>query len=202
MLRKRGRVRPIAGFAIKTPASRPVFALSAIPFLMLLAMTSVAAADPVPAPPAAAHPDLIFVYAVIAIVILGTFFGVAATKAALAGSRWSLADALSEEVDITFEQADADGVKTPKFDDSGKPIMVTELRASSSRVIAFMGLIVIMMMFLGFGVFILYSFATGGGMPAGLDQVYKFLFAGLTMFAPYLVNKFASVFDWMTPKNS
>jgi hypothetical protein len=57
-----------------------------------------------------------------------------------------------------------------------------------------------MMMFIGFGVFILYSFAFGDGVPAGLDDVRNFLLVGMTMFAPYVVNKFASVFDWMTPK--
>jgi hypothetical protein len=113
---------------------------------------------------------------------------VAATKAALVRSRWSLADALSEEADITFEQ-EVDGIPTPKFDDNMKPVMVTELCASSSRLIAFVGLIAIMMMFMGFGALVLYSFAMGRGVPPGLDQVYKFMFAGMTMFAPYVVNK-------------
>jgi hypothetical protein len=154
-----------------------------------------AAAENAPTVP---PPNVVLVYAVVAIVLIGTIIAFAATKAALAKSSWSLADALSEEADITFAQKQ-DGVLTPKFDDNMKPIMITELCASSSRLIAFIGLIAILMMFMGFGVFVLYSFAMGGGVPSGLDQVYKFLLAGMTMFAPYIVNKFASVFDWIAP---
>jgi hypothetical protein len=146
----------------------------------------------------AAPPAL--VYVVIGIVLAGILVGVAAVRAALSGTTWSLSDALSEEVEVTFEQ-DENGVETPKFDDNLKPVMVTELRASSSRLIALMGLIVIMTMFIGFGVLILYSFGSGYGVPDGLDDVRNFLLAGMTMFAPYVVNKFASIFDWMTPKN-
>jgi hypothetical protein len=139
------------------------------------------------------------VYVVIVVVLAGTLVGTAAVRAAVSGTAWSLSDALSEEVEVTFEQ-DVDGVRTPKFDDNLKPIMVTELRASSSRLIALMGLITIMLMFVGFGVFVLYSFAFGDGVPPGLDDVLKYILAGMTMFAPYVVNKFASVFDWITPK--
>lgn len=202
MLRQRASARSIAEYLFERPALQSILLPSALLVLIFPLMTTIAAADAVAAPSAPPPPNPILVYVVIAVVLVGTFFAIAATKAGLANSTWSLADALSEEVDVTFEEADANGVKTPKFDDSGKPITVTELRASSSRLIAFMGLITIMAMFLGFGVFVLYSFAMGGGVPAGLDQVYKFLFAGMTMFAPYLVNKFSSVFDWMTPKKN
>jgi hypothetical protein len=180
---------------------------AALPSPLLACMILVAVA---PAAKAAAEsgtaaltpPNVVLVYSVIAIVLVGTLIAFAATKAALAKSSWSLADALSEEADVTFTQ-DSDDVRTPKFDDNMKPIMVTELCASSSRLIAFVGLIAILMMFMGFGVFVLYFFAMGSGIPPGLDQVSKFLLAGMTMFAPYIVNKFASVFDWVTPnKNS
>jgi hypothetical protein len=52
---------------------------------------------------------------------------------------------------------------------------------------------------MGFGVFILSFFAMGLGVPPGLDQVSKFLLAGMTMFAPYIVNKFASMFNSVAP---
>jgi hypothetical protein len=165
--------------------------------LMILSVTTAGAAD------TAAGLDQLNIlgYIVIGIVLLGTLFAIAATKAAVANSTWSLSDALSEEADITLETKDANGVTTPKLDDNAKPIMVSELRASTSRLIAFMGLIVIMSLYLGFGVCVLYSFAAGRGVPSGLDEIYKFLFAGMTLFAPYIANKFASVFSWMTPKN-
>jgi hypothetical protein len=141
------------------------------------------------------------VYSVIVVVLVSTLLGIAAVRAALSDSAWSLSDALSEEVEVTLEQ-DVDGIKMPKFDDNLKPVMVTELRASSSRLIALLGLIAIMMMFIGFGVFILYWFALGYDVSNRLDGILKFLLAGMTMFAPYAVNKFSSLFDWMTPKKS
>jgi hypothetical protein len=166
---------------------------------MLLASSPAAAAAN--EGPATANPSPLFVYAVIAFVLAGTLIAFAATKAALEKTKWSLADALSEEAEVTFSE-NVNGVLTPKFDDNMKPVMVTELCASSSRLIAFIGLIAIMMIFMGFGVFVLYFFAMGEGVPPGLDQIYKFLLAGMTMFAPYVVNKFSSVFDWIKPSKT
>lgn len=63
-----------------------------------------------------------------------------------------------------------------------------------------MGMIVILLMFLGFGAFALYSFAKTGNMPDSIDKVVNFLVAGLTLFAPYVVNKFSKVFESLSPK--
>jgi hypothetical protein len=166
--------------------------------LVTLSGTAEAASD---GAPTVSPPSEALVYAVIGIMLAGTLIAFAATKAALAKSNWSLADALSEEADIAFSQK-LDGISTARFDDNMKPIMITELCASSSRLIAFAGLIALLMMFMGFGVFVLYFFAMGGGVPPGLDQGYKFLLAGMTIFAPYIVNKFASVFDWIVPNKN
>jgi hypothetical protein len=143
----------------------------------------------------------VLVYFIIIFVLILILFGIATVRVALLNSTWSLADALSEEVEVTFKEK-IDGEYIPKFDDNLKAVMVTQLAPSSSRLIAFIGLIAILAMFVGFGAFSLYYFAFGDGIPKGLDDVIKFLLAGMTMFAPYVVNKFASIFDWMTPKKS
>ena len=58
---------------------------------------------------------------------------------------------------------------------------------------------VILLMFLGFGIFSIYSFAKTGVMP-NTENIVNFLVAGLTLFAPYLVNQFASLFEKLAPK--
>jgi hypothetical protein len=145
--------------------------------------------------------SLMLVYFIIIFVLILILFGIAAVRVALSNSTWSLADALSEEVEVTFKEK-IDGDYVPKFDDNLKPVMLTQLAPSSSRLIAFIGLIAILAMFIGFGAFSLYYFAFGDGVPNGLDDVIKFLLAAMTMFAPYIVNKFASIFDWMNPRKS
>lgn len=61
-----------------------------------------------------------------------------------------------------------------------------------------MRMIVILFMFIGFGSFALYGFGKTGSMPQGIDRVVNFLMAGMTLFAPYIVNKFASLFQDLT----
>jgi len=92
--------------------------------------------------------------------------------------QWSLADALSEETDL----ADAGGSRTV-------------LTPSTSRLIAFLGMIAILGLFLGFGVFVLWGVAETGHVPESSDEFSKYLFGGVTLFAPYVVNKFAAAFS-------
>jgi hypothetical protein len=136
-------------------------------------------------------PDDWFIYTVIIVVFLGLAiaFGLVVRRLGADGTGWSLADALSEEADVTVP------------DDHGKPYTVngvvvkkTELAASSSRLIAFVGMIAILFLFLGFGAFMLWGFAKTGTMPSGAADITKYLLGGMTLFAPYVVNKFSSVF--------
>jgi hypothetical protein len=142
------------------------------------------------------------VYVVIAIVLVGALLALAFIRAALSLSTWSLADALSEETEVTAMITNAAGQPEPKLDAAGKPLMITEMRASASRLIALMGMMVILLMFLGFGAFALYSFANMGSMPADINKVISFLVAGLTLFAPYVVNKFSAMFESLAPRRS
>lgn len=143
-----------------------------------------------------AEPGDLFVFAVIIVVFIGALLAIAFVRAAVAQTNWSLADALSEEAEVTaIDKATGQPIR-----EGDKEVMVTDLRASSSRLIAFMGMLVILLMFLGFGTFAMYWFAKTGKMPEGMNDVINFLVAGLTLFAPYVVNKFSSLFESLAPK--
>jgi len=164
---------------------------------LLLFWHSAAWAQDAPPPPAPPNPA--FGYVVTGVVALSIAIGFGVIKTALENSPWSLADALSEEV--TISALDANG--EPKLN-AGTPVTIIKLCASTSRFIALFGLVAILMMYLGFGLVILNKFASTGELPKPeqVDLLVKFLFAGTTMFAPYLINKFSSAFDWLTPKKS
>jgi len=128
--------------------------------------------------------------------VLAALVAMLIVRASISGSSFSLGEALSEEAELTA--TDKDG--QPIADASGKPVTISRLVGSTSRVIALMGSIVLMVLFIGFGSFVLYYFGTGQGVPKGTDDVVHFLVAGLTLFAPYAVNKFASLFEGLAPK--
>lgn len=147
-----------------------------------------------------------FIYTVIFIVLIGSLLTLLFVRSALLSSEWSLAKALSEEVEVAMMKTNATTgekepvMKTNKKTEEEEPVTIKELCASTSRLVAFMGMIVILLMFIGFGTFALYWFAKTGKMPASIEKVVSFLVAGLTLFAPYAVNKFASAFESLTPK--
>ncbi len=145
-------------------------------------------------------PDRWFSYAIVIVVLAGSVLSLLLIRAALTVSTWSFSDALSEPTELTAVEPDAAGIKRIKLDATGQPLMATEMRASISRVIALMGTLVILLMFLGFGSIALYSFANTGTLPDSMDRVVNFLLAGLTLFAPYAVNKFSKIFESLSPK--
>ena len=140
-------------------------------------------------PPNWPTPDNWVVYAVIVVLLVGIAIALSRIGRALSGpgSSWSLAQALSEEADLTV------------LDTAGLPVSTggittkTVLVGSTSRLTALMGMLVIVALFLGFGVFMLWGFAKSGRVPQ-TTEVMKFLLSGMTLFAPYAVNKFASLF--------
>jgi hypothetical protein len=168
--------------------------------LLLTAWPAWAQAPAVATPAEWAAPRPWFVYTVILVVLVGTLVSLLLIRAALGESHWSLADAMSEETEVTATVKDAKGDEEPMLDASGKPVMVTEMRASSSRLIALMGMMGILLMFVGFGSFSLYAFALTGNVSPQIDKVIYFLMSGMTLFAPYVVNQFSSIFQSMSPK--
>ena len=137
-----------------------------------------------------------FIYLVIIIVLLGALVSMLIIRSSLGNTTWSLSNALSEGIELT--EMGEDG--KPIMDKSNKPLMVTKLYPSSSRLVALMGMIVILLMFLAFGLFALFAFAKTGEMPKSINEVVKFLLAGLTLFVPYAVNKFSKLFEGLAPK--
>lgn len=94
---------------------------------------------------------------------------------------WQLGDAVSEEA----------GNQPNPLPAGTKPIMV----ASSSRLIALIGLLSILGVFLGFGYYFLYSAFAGTTMQlADMKSVIYYLLSGAVMFAPYLANQLQSAF--------
>jgi hypothetical protein len=145
-------------------------------------------------------PDPRFIYALVIVVLAACVVSLLLIRAALTVSAWSFSDALSEPTEVTATEADGAGVQRIKLDAAGNPMKMTQMRASSSRMLALMGAVVILLMFMGFGSVALFSFASTGEMPPSTDKVVNFLVAGMTLFAPYVVNKFAGVFDSLSPK--
>jgi hypothetical protein len=94
---------------------------------------------------------------------------------------WQLGDAVSEEADNQPNPLPA-GVK---------PVMV----ASSSRLIALIGLLNILGVFLGFGYYFLYSAFAGTVHLEDMRSVIYYLFSGAVMFAPYLANQLQNAFS-------
>lgn len=130
--------------------------------------------------PAASLTPNWYIYAAAGLAVAGIAIGLGILRTALAQTHWNLAVALSEEVEIS--------------DPNNAAQKMTQMAASSSRLIAFMGLLGIFFLFLGFGLIALYRYGVSGEIPKGTDQAINFLMAGMTLFAPYVVNKFASVF--------
>ncbi|WP_024912159.1 hypothetical protein [Chania multitudinisentens] len=150
-------------------------------------------------------PGNVFLYMIPIVVIFGSAVVILAIRSSLP-KEWSLADALSEDVQLPVIQEvitkNQNGVETvtrgPIYDINGKPVLVPVMKASSSRLIALMGMLVILFMFIGFGSFVLYGFGKTGNAPESIDQIVRFLAAGMTLFAPYVVNKFSSLFQGLT----
>lgn len=146
------------------------------------------------------------VYGITLIVALGTFLGLILVKRRLTREGWSLANALSEPTRLTipaemrWTQSGGDqlamatktsATKVLKRDD-GTPMAITLLEASSSRMIATLGGLAILMLYMGFGIFALYSFGLTCQLPASMPAVSTFLLSGLSLFAPYVANKIST----------
>lgn len=106
--------------------------------------------------------------------------------ALLKNREWSLADAVSEEA--------SPQPKVLPANRGGKPIMV----ASTSRLVALLGLLGILSMFLGVGYYILWSLFCRNTVPQ-LWEIMRFFYGGAAMFAPYVVNQIRTAFEAFSP---
>jgi hypothetical protein len=161
------------------------------------APATAAAVQPAPQRPTNPPPTWFVLGVIVGLALVGMVF-LFALNAALGPAKWSLADALSEEVSLPVQQPNNAG---PVMN-AGQVVLAPQLVASSSRLIALMGMFGILMLYLGFGGFVLYFFGTGQPIPPETTTVRNFLFAGMSLFAPYLVNRFANVFESFAPKSN
>lgn len=103
-------------------------------------------------------------------------------RKALANQKWNLSDALSEK--STSQPAPA-----PGGGPAAGPVMV----ASSSRMTALVGSIVITAMYVGVGYYALYAvFFDRDGLSV-LPDIIKYFLTGSALFAPYAFNKLSSI---------
>lgn len=134
------------------------------------------------APTAGAEDAWWWVFGVIT-TLLGLMFFAVASSLFWADNRgsWSLADAVSEE--STYQPH----VITKKSD--------VILVASSSRLIAVIGLLGILVVVLGSGYAIVWNLFMKGEPPQRLGDLRWFLYGAATLFAPYLANQVRAAFD-------
>jgi hypothetical protein len=159
----------------------PAFAQSAsqsTPSTQAAAPLPPPAPAPSPLPPPLVYGILIVVYALTFIGIIGAINALARRPAAPGERGWRLSDALSEEGDITGPGG-------------GKQ---TVMLASSSRLIALLGMIVIMALFLGVGTVVIWDLAESNTTPA-LDGILRYFLAGAGLFIPYSINQIRSGFE-------
>lgn len=107
-----------------------------------------------------------------------------------AQKKWSLARALSEE------SKEVETITSTDPTNNTTVVKKTEnvLAPSSSRLIAFLGLIGILGIFLGTGFYMLWSLFSKGTVSGELDKISKFLAVGGTIFVPYLANQLKDIF--------
>lgn len=134
-----------------------------------------------------------------ACVFLGSLAVMVGIFRSLRKQGWSLADALSEPTRLLIPDApgwsESQGDRKAVDVAAGSPVKSLQLmEASSSRLIALLGSIAILLLYLGFGVFALFDFGLTCTLPATLGSITNFLYAGLALFAPYVANKVASLF--------
>jgi hypothetical protein len=134
-------------------------------------------------PPAPAQAPAIFWITLVIVTAFIALLMLSVIRGLMGSQEWTFADALSEEAD-----------PQPSPPPAGKPVMV----ASSSRLIAFLGLIVILALFLGVGYYLLWCLFTQTPL-SQLDNTTKYFYSGLVLFAPYIVNKFSDAFSIFKP---
>ena len=121
-------------------------------------------------------------YILVSVLLLGTTIAILSVRDILATSTWSLADALTEQ---TSEQI-------PDPANPGRMIVHVTSKSSMSRLIAMMGMMAILILYVCIGCACLWSLTQDGKFPDSALQGAAFLASGLTLFVPYLANKVAA----------
>ncbi|MGL4723091.1 MAG: hypothetical protein ACRCWW_01075 [Scandinavium sp.] len=125
------------------------------------------------------EPVLIFIYIIMTLAYIVVFRQVFSL---LKEQGWSLTDALSEPP------------LPPEPAAPAAPVILPKPFASSSRLIAFVGMVIIAIIFVGTGYYVIYAlFNDPSHIGSNLESAGKYLMFGGTLFAPYIFNKISSI---------
>jgi hypothetical protein len=127
-------------------------------------------------------PQLSVAYILIGFLLLGTTLAILSVRDILATSTWSLAEALSEQTTVSV-------------DDPANPshkIDRTISKSSMSRLIAMMGMMAILILYISIGCACLWTLTQKGTFPDSALQGAAFLTSGISLFIPYVANKATS----------
>lgn len=137
--------------------------------------------------------DVVF-WLIIAFVTLFLLVTLKIIRRSLADSNWKMSEAISEPEGVPATPA-APGEPTAETLQGTaaapvKPAMV----ASSSRLIALIGGIILAAMYLGTGYYVLFAVFYLPENVKRIDEINQFFVMGMTLFSPYAVNKLSTMF--------
>jgi len=163
-------------------------------------------------------PALVYVITIgIFLCILGSIVYI---KLWLESQGWSIANAISEpthlkvplEYNWLLSAGDKNALKirrrrrknlqSAQDSEQRDIVSLTCLEASSSRAIALVGTVCILLLFSGFGAFALFNFGLTCTLPESMPDITKFLLTGLSFFVPYSADKVSKMFNVRSPKES
>jgi hypothetical protein len=121
-------------------------------------------------------------YILICVILLGTTIAILSIRDILSASTWSLADALTDQTVATV-----DDPKNP-----GQKISQTVSKSSMSRLIAMMGMMTILILYVSIGCACVWTLTQTGKFPDSALQGAAFLTSGISLFVPYIANKATS----------
>ena len=181
--------------AAQTAAAAASTALAAAKAAALSASAAAAAA---PAEPVLTFVPELTLWFVLAMFVIGV--GVPIRKLSRDASGWSLTDALSEKnpshAPVAIVQA-AVAVVPGDVAPAAAPPVDPGSSASASRLVAFLGTIAILAMFMGFGLYAIWAAFNGRAAEARdtLKAMSSYLLYGSAMYAPYAFNQIKAAFS-------
>ncbi len=163
------------------------------------ALSASAAASAAPAQPVLAYVPELTLWFVLAMFVIGV--GVPIRKLSRDASGWSLTDALSEKnpspAPVAIVQAAVAVVPGDAAPAAAAPPVDPGSSASASRLVAFLGTIAILAMFMGFGLYAIWAAFNGRAAEARdtLKAMSSYLLYGSAMYAPYAFNQIKAAFS-------
>ena len=163
------------------------------------ALSASAAASAAPAQPVLAYVPELTLWFVLAMFVIGV--GVPIRKLSRDASGWSLTDALSEKnpspAPVAIVQAAVAVVPGDAAPAAAVPPVDPGSSASASRLVAFLGTIAILAMFMGFGLYAIWAAFNGRAAEARdtLKAMSSYLLYGSAMYAPYAFNQIKAAFS-------